>query len=97
MQTPGFFAVLLTLGTIGQATGMKGDAMMVTNNPPGATYVAMFAGDGMTSVKGNVTAMSGMGSKGITFNVMLMGLPTMGGPFSEFFLSPSHQSEIFCH
>jgi hypothetical protein len=71
-------------------TGMLGDAMMVNNNPSGATYVAMFEskgmgmGMGMNSLTGKVTAMSGKDGKGVSFNLELMGLPKEGGPFSEY-------------
>lgn len=84
MRTPTLCALLFPVAAIGQTTtGLKGDAMVVSNNPMGAKYVATFGGDGMTSVKGMATAMSGMGGKGVDFELKLMGLPMIGGPFSK--------------
>lgn len=69
-------------GVLSQMTGKLGDAMAITNNPPGAAYMAMFDGDAMGSVKGKIVAMSGTGGKGVMFNLTLMNLPMMGGPYS---------------
>ncbi|KAK5651996.1 hypothetical protein OQA88_10899 [Cercophora sp. LCS_1] len=69
-------------GVLSQMTGSLGDAMAITNNPSGIAYAAMFDGGPMDSVKGKVVAMSGPGGKGVMFNLTLMNLPAMGGPYS---------------
>lgn len=65
-----------------QMTGMLGDAMAIMNNPPGAMYTAMLKGGPGSMVMGQVVAMSGPGGKGVMFNLTLMGLPMIGGPYS---------------
>ncbi|KAK0622380.1 superoxide dismutase [Immersiella caudata] len=63
-------------------TGKLGNAMAITNNPPGAIYTATINSDSMNPVKGKVIAMSNPNGKGVMFNLTLMNLPMMGGPFS---------------
>ncbi|ORY09197.1 superoxide dismutase [Clohesyomyces aquaticus] len=82
MHIFGPFAFLLAARALAQTTGMLGDAMVITNNPPGARYTAMFKGKGMNSTKGVVTAVSGKDGKGVSFTLMLQGLPKDGGPYS---------------
>ncbi|KAH8710038.1 superoxide dismutase, partial [Phaeosphaeriaceae sp. PMI808] len=65
-----------------QTTGKLGDAMVIMNNPPMASYVAMFPRNSMSKVKGRVTAMSGKDGLGVNFSLMVRGLPNEGGPFS---------------
>ncbi|KAK4451048.1 Cu,Zn superoxide dismutase-like protein [Podospora aff. communis PSN243] len=69
-------------GASSQMTGKLGNAMAITNNPAGAVYTAMLDGGAMNSVMGSVTAMSTPGGKGVMFNLTLMNLPMMGGPYS---------------
>jgi hypothetical protein len=58
------FAFLFAVRTLAQnQTGKLGDAMVVMNNPPMASHVAMFSCNGMSRIKGKVTAMSGKGGK----------------------------------
>ncbi|KAH7385340.1 superoxide dismutase [Phaeosphaeria sp. MPI-PUGE-AT-0046c] len=84
MQLLNIILPFLAAGALAQnqTTGKLGDAMVVSNNPPMASYVAMFMPNGMKKLRGMVTAMSGKGGKGVDFNLMVMGLPEEGGPFS---------------
>ncbi|KAK4031843.1 Cu,Zn superoxide dismutase-like protein [Parachaetomium inaequale] len=83
MHTLSLLAALVAAqGAVAQMTGKLGDAMAVMNNPPGASYVAMFTEGSGNPVRGKVSAMSSPGGKSVTFNLMLMGLPMGGGPYS---------------
>ncbi|KAJ9148413.1 hypothetical protein NKR23_g5237 [Pleurostoma richardsiae] len=77
-------ASLSLLGLLGgfalsraQTTGKLGDAVIVTNNPPGVEYAAKFTG----SITGWANASSAAGGKGVSFNISVSGLPTEKGPF----------------
>lgn len=61
-------------------TGKLGDAAQIANNPPGASYIAVFEG----RVTGEVTAESAATGKGVVFSVTVNGLPKEGGPFGTF-------------
>ena len=69
----------IAAGAIAQniTTGKLGDAAQITNNPPGASYIAVFEG----RVTGEVTAESAATGKGVLFSVTVNGLPKEGGPF----------------
>lgn len=85
------FAFFFAVRALAQnhTTGKLGDAKVVMNNPPMASYVATFPHDGMSKVKGQVTAMSGKGGKGVNFSLRFRGLPKEAGPFSEFLQTKS--------
>ncbi|KAF2184484.1 hypothetical protein K469DRAFT_579978 [Zopfia rhizophila CBS 207.26] len=70
-------ATLLTA----QTTGKLGDAIELMNNPPGASYVAMFPNTTNNDVRGKVIAVSDATGTGVNFHIMIMGLPLSGGPF----------------
>ena len=92
------FAFLFAVRALAQnqTTGKLGDAMVVMNNPPMASYVAMFPRNGMSKVKGKVTAMSEKDGNGVNFSLMLRGLPKEGGPFSEFLHLRSRAEHSIC-
>jgi hypothetical protein len=69
-----------------QTTGKLGDAVVVGNNPPMASYIAHFSRSDMSKLKGKVTAISGKDGKGVNFSLTVQGLPKEGGPFSKFLL-----------
>ncbi|KAI0150342.1 superoxide dismutase [Xylariaceae sp. FL1272] len=71
------------------ATGKLGDAVAVTNNPAGKTFVATLpddpfwtAGSLKGNVKGSLTAVSGANGAGVDFQATFSNLPTEGGPFT---------------
>jgi hypothetical protein len=80
------FAFLFAVCALAQnhTTGKLGDAVVVVNNPPRASYVAVFPRYGTSKIRGEVTAVSARGGKGVNFDLMVRGLPIAGGPFSEF-------------
>lgn len=69
-----------------QTTGKLGDAMVIGNNPPMTSYVALFSRSDMSKIKGKVTVISGKDGKGVNFSLTVQGLPKEGGPFSKFLL-----------
>jgi hypothetical protein len=88
-------AVLATLSlSTAQTTGKLGDAIVVTNNPPGASYTVTFAG----TVKGSLNATSSANGTGIDFKLQIEGLPADKGPYSKTswttFLFPTSQPSI---
>lgn len=77
-----FTVLAAVLSVSAQVTGELGDAVEVMNNPPGATYIALFEESKMSPVIGEVVAMADESGTGINFEIMLMGLPEDGGPYS---------------
>lgn len=73
------FSVITAARAQNITTGKLGDAAQITNNPPGASYVAVLEGP----VTGEVTATSAATGKGVFFSVTVNGLPTEGGPFGK--------------
>ncbi|KAL2125828.1 hypothetical protein VTI74DRAFT_2577 [Chaetomium olivicolor] len=72
------------------ATGQRGDAAIVTNNPLGAVYRAVlpesaFFKDAYPqggNIKGEVTAVANPDGRGVLFNVKLSNLPKIGTALS---------------
>ena len=63
------------------------DALVTTDNPQGAAYIAALPKDGATT--GSVVASSVANGTGVHFNVNFAGLPTVGGPFSKLITCPT--------
>ncbi|KAF1994607.1 Cu,Zn superoxide dismutase-like protein [Amniculicola lignicola CBS 123094] len=63
------------------ATPSAQDAPLVTNNPIGASYVAVLPKKDGSSLGGSIQVVSGPGGKGAKFAVSISGLPAEGGPF----------------
>ncbi|EHL03381.1 Cu,Zn superoxide dismutase-like protein [Glarea lozoyensis ATCC 20868] len=70
-------------------TGELGNATVVDNNPPGATYLAVLPekqffnpSDPRGNVKGSVSATASPDGIGVVYSVSLSNFPTSGGPFT---------------
>lgn len=70
----------LLSAAVGGALAQSTDAEVVSDNPPGARYIARF--DGGLFLAGRVLAGSDAFGLGITYHVSLSGLPEESGPFS---------------
>jgi hypothetical protein len=69
--------------------GELGSAAVVSNNPAGATYLAVLPEkeffnpeDPRGNIKGSVSATSSPDGVGVVFSVSVSNFPTSGGPFS---------------
>ena len=69
-------------------------APVVANNPSGASFVAKLPTKEGSTLQGSVTAVSGTDGKGVLVSVAISGLPTEGGPFSEY---PIYSVELYTH
>ncbi|KAL0261100.1 hypothetical protein SLS55_004796 [Diplodia seriata] len=76
--------VLAAAGTVAAAgaTGKLGDAAVITNNPAGVTYAAVFPNREDTTVRGSVVASSVGGGTGVNFQISISGLPLNEGPYT---------------
>ncbi|KAL8414729.1 hypothetical protein RB594_005806 [Gaeumannomyces avenae] len=95
MQTKTIATILATaaVGVSAQnetATGKLGDALVVSNNPPGVVYVATLPEVAWTkgsayadggNAKGHVSAVASPDGVGVMFTVHFSNLPKEGGPF----------------
>ncbi|KAI9782899.1 MAG: hypothetical protein M1839_004373 [Geoglossum umbratile] len=75
------FSVLsvLAVASAQTSTGKLGDALVVTDNPVGAVYVAALSDGG--KVSGSVSAVAASNGTGVSFTVSFKDLPKSGGPF----------------
>ncbi|TVY83979.1 Cell surface Cu-only superoxide dismutase [Lachnellula suecica] len=84
-----FLATLLSsVSAQNLTTGALGNATVVTNNPPGAVYLATLPttefnnpSDPRGNVKGSIVATASPNGIGVSFAVSFSNLPTSGGPF----------------
>jgi len=60
-------------------TGELGDAVIVSNNPPGVAYIATLPSN--KGVKGVISATAGPAGVGVSYTVSISNLPISGGPF----------------
>ncbi|KLU83575.1 hypothetical protein MAPG_02629 [Magnaporthiopsis poae ATCC 64411] len=94
MQTKTIATILATaaIGVSAQnrTTGKLGDALVVSNNPPGVVYVATLPEVAFTkgsayanggNAKGHVSAVASPDGVGVMFTVHFSNLPKEGGPF----------------
>ncbi|KAH0536419.1 hypothetical protein FGG08_006717 [Glutinoglossum americanum] len=58
------------------------NAVVVTDNPAGVTYVATLPESGQ--LHGSISGVASSNGTGVTFTVSFRGLPTSGGPFGTF-------------
>ena len=83
---------LSAIGAVGVlAQDASTNAVVVEGNPAGKTFKATLptepffkAGSLNGNVKGSVTATSGPGGVGVTYEVNFSNIPTEGGPFSTY-------------
>ncbi|KAI1820743.1 superoxide dismutase [Xylaria intraflava] len=91
MRFSSFLSSAVALGTCALAqsetTGLLGDAIPVTNNPPGVVAIAVLPEDAFTpegldgNVRGWVQVTTGPDGVGANFEVLFYNLPPDGGPF----------------
>ncbi|CZR50857.1 related to cytosolic Cu/Zn superoxide dismutase [Phialocephala subalpina] len=83
------FSSLVTAQTTTEPiTGIRGNASIVENNPPGVVYTATLPTtefnnptDPRGNIKGSVSAVAASNGIGVDFKVSFENLPTGGGPF----------------
>lgn len=78
----------ISLASAQTVTGESGDAIRNLDDPMGAAYQADIPVGKYGDVVGSIVATSA-GDKGTNFAVNFAGLPTEGGPFGTFALSPA--------
>ncbi|KAI4155265.1 MAG: hypothetical protein LQ340_001098 [Diploschistes diacapsis] len=71
---------LLSLGALGLVAAAS-DAPITTNNPLGATYMAMLPCSNSTPIRGSVLGTTNSNGSGIDFTVSLDHIPVTGGPY----------------
>ena len=82
MRSSAVLSVLSVLAAAAKAqtvTGQLGDALVVTDNPAGVTYLASLPDNGL--VRGSVSAVAASNGTGVVFTVGFQGLPPSGGPY----------------
>lgn len=75
---------VLSLLAVAATTVMAEDAPTIEKNPAGAEYVAELKPKAPWDVTGSVKIATGEKGKGVAVKVEMHGLPSEGGPFSEY-------------
>jgi len=76
-------SVLSSISSAQSTTGTRGDALIVTNNPLAAQYIATFPDTPNSPVRGQVHAETVLNGTGIRFAVAISGLPDNVGAFRK--------------
>ncbi|KAF8866486.1 hypothetical protein BDZ45DRAFT_667757 [Acephala macrosclerotiorum] len=83
-----FTSIVAAQTTTEPVTGLRGNASIVENNPPGVVYIANLPtteffnpSDPRGNIKGSVSAVAAPNGIGVDFKVSFENLPTSGGPF----------------